>query len=159
MNNIRFDLVMHWLYAIVWALLAISGFSMVSAKYGWLVNFNYARADYIHRVGAAAFVIVTFISIVYEIIRKFNKDDKKSPWLIIGKSGFQLFTFIITLVLIVTGAIIWICIEFSMKSVAFALLVHEYTSFLAVASVIWHIYKKVHILTWPKKQQGKNVKK
>ncbi|KNY28074.1 hypothetical protein Bccel_3345 [Pseudobacteroides cellulosolvens ATCC 35603 = DSM 2933] len=27
--SIRFDFVMHWLWAIVWALLAISGFSMV----------------------------------------------------------------------------------------------------------------------------------
>lgn len=36
--KLKFDFVMHWLYAIVWAILAISGFSMVGAKYGWLIS-------------------------------------------------------------------------------------------------------------------------
>ena len=156
MKNLRFDLVMHWLYAIIWALLAISGFSMVGAKYGWILNFNYTMADYVHRLGAAALVIVTFISIVYEIARKFKKDNKPLPWFIIGRSGYQLFTFIITLILIISGAIIWICLEFNMKSVAFAIIMHEYVSYIALASVIWHIYEKTHILMWPKKRLAKN---
>lgn len=39
--NVRFDFVMHWLWAIVWSLLGISGFAMVGAKYGWLLNWKY----------------------------------------------------------------------------------------------------------------------
>jgi len=156
--NIKFDFVIHWIFAIAWALLGISGFSMVSAKYGWLLNFNYATADYVHRVSAAFFVVLTFISICYEIVKKIKNDNKPLTWFIIGSSGYQLFTFITTLILIITGALIWVCIEFNMKGVAFAILMHEYISYIALASVIWHIYKKCHILIWPKKVEKKDIK-
>jgi cytochrome b subunit of formate dehydrogenase len=63
-----------------------------------------------------------------------------------------------SLLLIITGAIIWICMEFDKKDVAFALLVHEYVSYIALASVIWHMYKKTHILLWPKKKENQVVK-
>ena len=149
--KIRFDFVMHWLWAIVWSLLAFSGFSMVGAKYGWLFNFDYATADYIHRISAAIFVILTFISIFYEVFRKIKNDSSKLAWFIFGRSGYQLFTFITALILIVTGALIWICIEFNMIIAGFALIVHEKIAFLALGSVIWHIYKKCHALMWPKK--------
>lgn len=156
--NLRFDFVMHWLYAIVWALLALSGFGMAGAKYGWLVNFNYATADYIHRVFAGVFVILTLISIFYEIWRNVKSETKKLPWFIFGKSGYQLFTFIMTLILIVTGALIWICIEFDLKFVGVALLIHEYISYIMLASIIWHVYKKVHALKWPaRKDKSKQL--
>jgi len=150
--NLRFDFVMHWLYAIVWSLLALSGFGMVGAKNGWLVDFNYATADYTHRVFAVIFVLLTLISIFYEIWRNIKNDNKKSAWMIIGGTGYQLFTFIISLILIITGALIWICIEFDLTFVAFALAIHEYISYIALASVIWHIYKKCHALKWPTRQ-------
>ena len=148
--KLKFDFVMHWIWAIVWSLLAISGFSMVGAKYGWILNFDYATADYVHRVFAAVFVVLTLISIIYEIVRNIRKDDSKLAWFIFGRSGYQSFTFITTLVLIVTGALIWVCIEFDLKAVGFALKMHEYVAYLALASVIWHIYKKSHALIWPK---------
>lgn len=150
--KIRFDLIIHWVYAIAWALLGISGFAMVGAKYGWILNFNFAMADNVHRVSAAFFTIITFVSIIYEVYRSAKNDTTHLAWFIIGKSGYQLFTFIIGLILIITGAIIWICIEFNMSGVAFALLIHEYISYIALASVIWHIYVKCHILIWPKKK-------
>lgn len=156
--NIRFDFIMHWLWAIVWSLLGLSGFAMVGAKYGWLINFDYATADYVHRIGAAIFVLLTFISVAYEVFRNFRRDSKKMTWFVIGSSGYQLFTFITTLILIITGAIIWICSEFNIKAVAFALLTHEYISYVALASVIWHIYKKCHALIWPKKAEQKEQK-
>lgn len=154
--KLKFDFVMHWIWAIVWSLLAISGFSMVGAKYGWLLNFDYATADYVHRVFAAVFVVLTLISITYEIVRNIRKDDSKLAWFIIGRSGYQSFTFITTLILIVTGALIWVCIEFDLKAVGFALKMHEYVSYLVLASVIWHIYKKGHALIWPKAKGQKN---
>jgi hypothetical protein len=48
--------------------------------------------------------------------------------------------------------------EFNMKAVAFAILIHEYISYIALASVIWHIYKKTHILLWPKNKTKKEAK-
>lgn len=149
--KIRFDFVMHWIYAIAWALLGISGFAMVGAKYGWILNFNYAMADYVHRLSAALFVVITLVSIVYEVVKGVRRDDKYLAWHFIGRSGYQLFTFIATLILIITGAIIWICIEFNMTAIGFALWLHEYVSYIALASVIWHIYMKCHALIWPKK--------
>lgn len=153
--KIRLDFVVHWLWAIVWSLLGLSGFAMVGAKYGWILNFNYATADYVHRISAALFVVLTVLSIGYEVYRNIKKDTKHLAWFIIGRSGYQLFTFITTLILIITGAIIWICIELNLKAVSFALLIHEYISYIALASVIWHIYKKSHALIWPKKAEVK----
>lgn len=149
--KIRFDFVMHWIYAIVWALLGISGFAMVGAKYGWILNFDYATADYVHRFSAAIFVLITLISIVYEIYRNIKNDNKYLAWFIIGKSGYQLFTFVTSLILIITGALIWIHNGIGMPGMSFALFIHEYVSYLMLASVIWHIYVKCHALIWPKK--------
>lgn len=149
--KITFDLIMHWLYTIVWALLAISGFAMTGANYGWLLNFDIGTADYVHRVTAAIFVILTLLSIIYEVIRGIQNDEKKLVWGIIGKKGFQLFIFITTLLFIVTGALIWFCMEFDMSIISFPLLVHEYLSYVVLASIIWHIYMKCYILIWPKK--------
>jgi len=150
--KIKFDLVMHWLYIIVWALLAISGFAMTGANYGWILNFNIATADYVHRISSAIFVILTLMSIIYEVIRGIKNEVKNSAWMVIGKQGYQLFTFITTLLFIVTGALIWFCMEFEMSFISFPLLVHEYLSYIVLASVIWHIYMKCHILLWPKKR-------
>jgi cytochrome b subunit of formate dehydrogenase len=158
MKNVRFDFVIHWLFAIVWGLLGISGFSMVSAKFGWILNFNFVTADVVHRINAAAFVLITFISVIYEIISKVKKDNRPQPWFVIGRSGYQLFTLIISMLLILSGAIIWICMEVDKKDVAFALLIHEYISYVALASVVWHIFKKTHILTWPKNKIKKDQK-
>ena len=154
--KMSFDFAIHWLYAIIWSLLAISGFSMVSAKHGWLLDFNYATADYVHRTAAVAFVIVMLISIIHEIYREIINNNKQLGWFIIGRTGYQLFTFIMSLILIITGVIIWICMEFNIKAVAFSMLIHEYASYVALASLIWHIYKKAHILIWPKDKNSKN---
>jgi cytochrome b subunit of formate dehydrogenase len=151
--NIKFDFIMHWIWAIVWSLLGLSGFAMVGAKHGWLLIYNYATADYVHRMSAGVFVLLTFISIFYEVYRNIKKDTKHLAWFIIGRSGYQLFTMITTLILIITGTLIWICTELDMTVVGFALLILEYISYIALASVIWHIYKKSHALIWPQKAQ------
>ena len=151
MNNVRFDFVIHWLWAAVFALLTLSGLAMVGAKYGWILNFDIASADYVHRILASVYVLLTFISIAYEVFRGIKNDDKKLVWFMIGKSGYQLFTFITTLIFIITGAIIWICMDSNMAAVSFSLYIHEKLTYIVVASVIWHIYVKCHALIWPKK--------
>lgn len=149
--NIKFDFIIHWLWSIVFSLLAFSGFSMVGAKYGWILNFNYATADYVHRISSALFVILTFILILNEVIKNIKNDSKQRAWFIFGGSGYRLFTFLTTLILIISGALIWICSEFEMLIAGFSLVIHEYFAYLTLASVIWHIYKKSHALMWPKK--------
>lgn len=155
--NIRFDFVVHWLWTIVFAALTLSGLAMVGAKYGWVLNYDITAADYIHRVLATIYVLLTFISIAYEVIRGLKNDDKKLAWFMIGKSGYQFFTFITTLMFIITGAIVWVCMDSNMSATAFALYIHEKLTYIVVASVIWHIYVKCHALLWPRKQES-NVK-
>lgn len=154
--NIRFDFIIHWLWTIAFAILALSGIAMVGAGYGWILNYDIAMADYTHRITAAVYVLLTFISIVYEVIRGIRNDEKKLAWFVIGKGGYQLFTFITTLMFIITGAIIWICMDSNMQAIAFALYIHEKLTYLTVASVVWHIYKKCHALLWPARSKQAN---
>ena len=154
---VRFDFVIHWLWTIVFAGLALSGLSMVGAKYGWILNYDIASADYIHRMLAVIYVVLTFIVVAYEAIRGVNNDDRKLVWFVIGKTKYQLFTFVTTLIFIITGIIIWVCMDTNMAAVAFALFVHEWLTYLVVASVIWHIYVKCHALVVNKKTKTKNI--
>jgi cytochrome b subunit of formate dehydrogenase len=156
--KIRFDFVIHWLWTIVFSLLALSGIAMVSPRYGWVLNYDLGTADISHRVLAALFVILTLISIGFEVIRAIRNDTSRQAWFIIGKSGYQLFTYITTLIFIISGAIIWICMDSNMAATAFALYVHEKLTYIVVASVIWHVYVKCHALVWPKKVQSHDAK-
>lgn len=156
--KVKFDFVIHWLWTIVFALLALSGLAMVGAKYGWVLQYDIAKADYVHRVLSAIFVILTFVSIAYEVFRTVKDDEKKLTWFIFGKSGYQLFTLITTLIFIITGAIIWVCMDSNMAAVSFALYIHEKLTYIVVASVIWHIFVKCHALLWPAKKQKSKVK-
>ncbi|HYH02143.1 MAG TPA: hypothetical protein VEC37_03505, partial [Bacillota bacterium] len=70
---------------------------------------------------------------------------------IFGPGGYQLFTLITTLIFIITGAIIWVCMDSDMTVTAFALFIHEKLTFLVLASLVWHIYMKCHALLWPQK--------
>jgi len=155
--TVRFDFVIHWLWTIVFAGLVLSGLSMVGAKFGWILNYDIASADYIHRALAAIYVVLTFIVVMFEVFRGIKNDDKKLAWLVIGKTKYQLFTFITTLIFILTGTIIWVCMDTNLAAAAFALFIHEKLTYLVVASVIWHIYVKCHALVVNKKTKAKNV--
>lgn len=158
--NIKFDFIIHWLWTIVFSLLAISGIAMIGARYGWVLGYDIMTADYIHRILAAIFVLLTFVSISYEVYRGIKGDDRKLTWLVIGKStGYQIFTFIITLIFIITGTIIWVCMDSNISAAAFALYIHEKLTYIAIAGVIWHIYKKSHALLWPKKSTDSRTSK
>ncbi len=150
--NIRFDFIMHWLWTIAFALLALSGLAMVGPRYGWLLSYDIASADFVHRVVAGIYVLLTFVSVAYEIVRAVRNDNKRSAWFIIGSSGYQLFTFITTLVFIITGAIIWVCMDSNMAATAFALYIHEKLTYIVIGSLIWHIFMKAHALLWPRKR-------
>jgi len=152
--KVRFDFVMHWIWAIVFSILALSGLAMVGARYGWIMNYDITSADLIHRVFAAIFVLLTFISITYEVIRGLKNDESNLAWFIIGKKGYQIFTFITTLIFIITGVIIWVCMDSNKQAAAFALYIHEKLTYIVIASVIWHIYEKSHALVISKKSKA-----
>lgn len=154
----KFDFILHWLWALVFSVLALSGIAMAGAKYGWLMQYDIAMADIVHRIAAIVYVLLTFIVMMYEIIRILRRDKTKKPWLVFGSSGYGLFTFITTLIFIITGAIIWLFMDSNHAATAFSLWIHEKLTYLAVASVIWHIYMKTHALTWPKKRAAKPTK-
>ena len=144
--KVEFDFLVHWVWAIVYSLLCFSGVGMMGAKYGWILNYNIALADAVHRIASAIFVILTFISIFFEIFKTIKTDTKKSIWHLFGKRGYSLFNFITSLIFIITGAIIWVCMGSNMAATSFALYIHEKLTFIVVASVIYHIYKKSHAL-------------
>lgn len=145
----RFDSVVHWVWTLIFSMLMLSGLAMVGAKNGWLLNFDIALADRYHRVFAAIYVLAALVSIVYEIYHSLKTPYKKLTWFIFGKSGYQLFTFLTTLIFIITGAIIWVCMDSNMHATAIALYIHEKLTYFVLASVIWHIYQKCHALLIP----------
>jgi len=142
----KLDFVIHWLWAIVFAILTLSGLAMVGAKYGWILNWDFAVADYIHRVAAMIFMILLTVSMGQEVIRALKKDSKKLVWGIIGSGGYGLFNFITSLVFIISGIIIWVGHDYNMAAVAFAFYIHEKITYVVIAGVIWHIYMKAHAL-------------
>ncbi|WP_310828738.1 cytochrome b/b6 domain-containing protein [Paenibacillus pedocola] len=151
----KFDFILHWLWALVFSILALSGIAMAGAKYGWVMQYDIATADVVHRVAAIVYVLLTLIVILYEIIRILRRDKTIKPWLVFGPSGYGLFTFITTLIFIITGAFIWLFMDSDKAGTALSLWIHEKLTYLAVASVIWHIYMKTHALMWPKKKMQK----
>lgn len=143
--KINIDFYIHWLWVATFGILALTGFTLMGPRYGWILNYALAAADYLHRTMAAIFTILLASAIALEIL-KLLFNVKVTLWMMIGTGPYQLFTLITTLLLIISGLFIWICMEWSMSALAFALTVHEIVSFLAVGSLIWHIYQKAHTL-------------
>lgn len=158
MNQIKADFIVHWLYAIVFGILLITGVALMGAKFGWLMNNSLALADYLHRTVAAAFVILTLVAIVLEAIKLSKKNKTAAQWLIINKSPMGIFTLVVTLLLTLSGIYLLICMEFSHKLLAFAYLIHDIATFLSVVVLIWHIYDKAYGLPLDWEVQ-KNVQK
>lgn len=125
--------------------MTISGFVLTGAKFGWMMNYALPAADFIHRTFAPIFVVLTLVAIVMEIYRCLT-NGRRMPWLIIGSSGYQLFTLLTALGFILTGILIWTCNEDSKAVMVFAYTVHELLAYIVVVTLIWHIYQKSHAL-------------
>lgn len=148
----RFDFIIHWLWTLVFLALTISGLGMTGAKYSWILNYDIALADLVHRLSAAIYVALTFVSISFEVMRSLTNETKKMAWFVFGPASYQVFTMITTLIFIITGTIIWICMDANRAATAFALFIHEKLTFIVIASLLWHIYVKAHALVWPRKK-------
>lgn len=124
---------------------------MVGARFGWILSNDIATADFVHRVIAVPYVLLTFIALLQESIRVLKDDSHRDlDWSIFGRNGYGLFTLLTTLMFIVTGIVLWKSHHGNMKALAFTMYVHEKLTFIVLASLIWHIYQKSHVLMWPK---------
>ncbi|SDD66417.1 cytochrome b/b6 domain-containing protein [Sporomusa acidovorans] len=156
--KLKLEFVLHWLMAITFSILAISGLAMAGARFGWILNYDIATADIVHRVTAVIYVIVTLASIGQEVMRVLRSDSKKDlPWSIFGRSGYGFFTLVTTLLFILTGVILWKSHHSNMAAVAFAMFVHENLTYIVLASLVWHMYQKAHGLLWPKQAVANNL--
>ncbi|HMM21517.1 MAG TPA: cytochrome b/b6 domain-containing protein [Selenomonadales bacterium] len=154
--NIRFDFAIHWLFAVVFAILTISGVAMIGAGFGWLLQYDIALADYVHRIAAVFFVVLTLIYIGSEVMNDLRGNISRHRWGIFKPKKYGLFTLTTSVMLILSGAIIWGSDDTNSAAVAFAMFVHEKLTYVALAGVIWHIYQKAHALIWPRfpKEEG-----
>lgn len=146
--NIRLDFALHWLFAVVFAILTISGVAMIGAGFGWLLRYDIALADYVHRVAAVFFVVLTLIYIGSETISDLRGAITRHPWGIFKPKKYGLFTLTTSVMFILSGAILWGNHDANKAAVAFAMFVHEKLTYVALAGVIWHIYQKAHALMW-----------
>lgn len=147
MERFKFDFLLHWIWAIVFGIMLITGVAMMGPRYGWIMNYNLALADYLHRTMAVVFTMILLIEVVLEIVRITLKKSKKEPWIIVKKNGFGLFTFITAQLLIISGLYLLHCMEQNHATLAFASIIHETITFAVVIGMVWHIYEKSHLLT------------
>lgn len=144
MKNIKIDFIIHWLWVVVFGLLLTSGLTLMGAKFGWIMNYQVALADYLHRTLAALWLILTFAAMITETVRINSSSNYPMPWLVTKKSIMGIYVILITLLFAISGTFLWLCMEFSHKVLAFALVTHDLLTLVSTAVIIWHIYDKAH---------------
>ncbi|SDD66974.1 Cytochrome b subunit of formate dehydrogenase [Sporomusa acidovorans] len=156
--KLRLEFVVHWLLTVIFAVLAISGLAMVGARFAWVLNYDIATADFVHRVIAVPYVVLAFLALGQELARVLKDDSQRDlGWGIFGRQGYGLFTLLTTLLFIVTGIILWKSHHGNKAALAFAMFVHEKLTYIVLASLVWHMYQKAHALLWPKQQTSGNL--
>lgn len=156
--KLRLEFVLHWLLTVVFAVLAISGLAMVGARFGWVLNYDIATADFVHRVVAVPYVVLASIALGQELARVLKNDSQRDlGWAIFGRQEYGLFTLLTTLLFIVTGIILWKSHHDNKAALAFTMFVHEKLTYIVLASVVWHIYQKAHALLWTTEQNPDNL--
>lgn len=146
MQKFKLEFILHWVWSAVFGIMLITGIALLGPKYGWALDYNLALADYLHRTLAPVLTVLFFAEIVLEIRRLLTLNGKSEPWLVVGKSGFAVITFAATFLLIISGLLIWVCVEDNHAVVAFASVIHETVTFGMTFGLIWHIYDKSHVL-------------
>lgn len=146
MLKFKLEFILHWVWSAVFGMLLITGIALMGPKYGWAMDYNLALADYFHRTLALVFAVLFLVEIVLEVRRILLLNDKREPWLVVGKKGFALVTFIASFLLILSGLLLWVCVEDNHAVTAFAMVIHESVTIAITFGMIWHIYDKSHVL-------------
>ena len=144
--NIRLDFIAHWAWTILYLLLALSGFSMMGSRFGWMFGYDFRAADFIHRVIGVVFIILVLLVVIYEIVGTVRGRTAINSWLPIGKWGFAGFTFLTTLLIIFSGFLIWFHTSIPYIFGTFGFIVHEFVTLLSIGSIVGHIYDKSYVL-------------
>jgi len=156
--KIGLDFLIHWLWTLTYVILALSGVAMIGARFGWILEYNIALADYIHRITAVIYIALAALAIGYEVLRVWRQESTNDLlYGIFGRKEYGLFTLLTTLLFVLSGVILWKSHHGNMPAVAFAMFVHEQLTYIAMASVIWHVYDKAHALLWAKKKNHSNL--
>ncbi len=145
-DNIRLEFISHWIWTIIYMLLAISGFAMMGARFGWMFGYKFELADFVHRIMGVLFLFLVLLVVVYMIRRLVQERTVKTTWSPIGKKGFAAFTFLTTLLIILSGVLLWFHPNIPYLYGTFGFIIHEVAALLSIGSVVWHIYKKRYIL-------------
>lgn len=146
MDKFKLEFLLHWIWAAVFGILVLTGLSLLGPKFGWVLDYNLGLADYLHRTLAVVFTVLTLVEIILELKRILLAGAKKEPWLVVGKKGFALITFIGSMLFIITGVLMWLCIEDNHALLALATIIHEMVAYAMIIGMIWHLYDKSHIL-------------
>lgn len=148
-REVSFDVVSHWIWATMVFLLLLSGLAIVGARYSWILGDHFAFADILHRVTGVFWVIWVSTTVVYEVSQLATKPASKRVWLPLGKSGFAAFNFIVTLLLILSGFLLWFmpAVPFGFAVISFV--IHEFFAFVILFVIVWHIGRKRHIFQLP----------
>ncbi|MFD2922813.1 cytochrome b/b6 domain-containing protein [Halobacillus naozhouensis] len=144
-----FDLLLHWISAILVFLLLLSGMSIVGAKFSWILGNHFALADITHRVVGVFWVLWVFIAVLYEIRQVLNDPASKRTWLPIGKKGFARFNLLFSLLMILSGFLLWFMPSVPFTYAVFGFVVHEFFAFLILFVIVCHIIRKRNIFRLP----------
>lgn len=157
-KQIRFDFLSHWVWAILVFFLIMSGVGMLGSRFGWVFMYDFSLADITHRTLAVLWIIWMTLVIAYEIRKLATKRDGKSTWLPINKKGFGWFNLLLSLVLILTGVILWFMPKLPYFYGSLSFVLHEFFAYVILYTLVWHIYDKRHIFAH-KLVRGKRKKK
>lgn len=146
MVKFKIEFILHWVWAVVFGMMLITGIALMGPKYGWAMDYNLALADYFHRTLALVFTALLLVEIGLEVRRLLVLNEKREPWLVVGKTGFALITFIAAFLLTISGLLVWVCVEDNHIVTAFASIVHESVTIAMTFGIIWHIYDKSYVL-------------
>ncbi|WP_235988855.1 hypothetical protein [Aquibacillus kalidii] len=129
--------------------------SIVSARFGWVFDNNFALADITHRVVGVFWVLWMVVMIFYEINQIVYSKIPKRIWMPIGLSGFGGANLAISSLLVFSGILLWFlpAVPFSYAVTGFV--IHELFAFVILIAIIWHIIQKRKIFRIPLKPRKK----
>lgn len=157
----RWDRFIHWLVAIPFVYLFLSGLGIYSPKFAWLLTLLGGKdfAAWLHKWAGIVFAVGVFLSFL-KWAKDFaiSKDDinwlKSAKYYIKGEERklpevgkynggqkiFGWFVFVGGLVLLITGLIMWFPESFPMLIVRLSIILHEIAFIVLGAGFIIHLY-------------------
>ncbi|UFT98651.1 cytochrome b/b6 domain-containing protein [Radiobacillus kanasensis] len=156
-RNPPFDMMLHWISAILVFLLMISGMSIIGAKFSWIFGDHFALADITHRIVGVFWVLWMLVIVCYEVYQMVTSKIPKRRWIPIGMKGFGGFNLTTSLLMIFSGFLLWFLPSVPFIYATFAFAIHEFFAFFLLFAIVWHIIKKRHVfrVTIFRKKSGK----